>query len=208
MMASALIDQIPLALAWLAYAVLHSLLAADRTKAILARRWPVLAARYRLAYNVLAVLLLSPVVAMIYAHPGPVLWTWTGTAFWIANGLAMIAIASIVLVPTGYDVRAFAGLAPEPPAFVVGPWHRIVRHPWYFVGLVLVWTRDMDLATFVSALSITIYFVIGSRLEETKLARVLGEPYREYLRRVPGLVPLPWRVLDEKTARRLAGRPD
>jgi protein-S-isoprenylcysteine O-methyltransferase Ste14 len=145
---------------------------------------------------------------MIYAHPGPVLWTWTGTAFWIANGLAVIAIASIVLVPTGYDARAFAGLAPEPPAFVVGPWHRIVRHPWYFVGLVLVWTRDMDLATFVSALAITIYFVIGSRLEETKLARVLGEPYREYLRRVPGLVPLPWRVLDEKTARRLAGRPD
>ena len=207
-MTSALLEQVPLAVAWLAYAVLHSLLATDAAKAIVAARWPRLSARYRLAYNVLATLLIVPVALLIHAQPGPALWAWTGIGFWVANGLAALAVLGLVMVPSGYDTRAFAGLAPEPPAFVIGPWHRVVRHPWYFVGLVLVWTRDMDLATFVSGLAITIYFVVGSRLEEAKLARLLGAPYREYLRRVPGLVPRPWRVLDKETARRLASRSD
>jgi len=202
-----ILEQAPLVLAWIAYALIHSLLAADGVKDAVARRWPALDRRYRLAYNALATLLLAPVAACIVAWPGPQIWAWTGPWFWVANGAAALAMLALAIVPTGYDTRAFAGLAPEPPAFVIGPWHRVVRHPWYFVGLVVVWTRDMNLAMLVSAAAITLYFIVGSKLEETKLARLLGEPYRDYLRRVPGLVPLPWRILDKETAQRLARPP-
>jgi protein-S-isoprenylcysteine O-methyltransferase Ste14 len=202
------VEQLPLLLLWVAYAMIHSLLAADAVKDAVERRWPALHRRYRLGYNVLATALLAPVAWYVYTLPGPQLWAWTGAWFWLANGIALSVVLALLAIPTGYDTRAFAGLAPEPPAFVIGPWHRVVRHPWYFVGLVVVWTRDMNLATLVSAVAITLYFIVGSRLEEEKLARILGEPYREYLRRVPGLVPLPWRILDKETARRLARRPE
>ena len=49
-----------LLLCWLAYAVLHSLLASLWLKRGVAARWPRLAPGYRLAFNVLAVVLLVP----------------------------------------------------------------------------------------------------------------------------------------------------
>jgi len=53
---------IPLALAWLAYALLHSALAAPAAKAWVARRWPQGVRYYRLGYNIVAVLALLPVL--------------------------------------------------------------------------------------------------------------------------------------------------
>ena len=88
---------------------------------------------------------------------------------------------------------------------MISPWHRFVRHPWYTLGLVLIWTRDMNAASFVSAEAITLYFVIGSRFEEHKLVAEFGDRYREYQRKVPRLIPLPWRVLSRDDAARLAG---
>jgi steroid 5-alpha reductase family enzyme len=84
--------------------------------------------------------------------------------------------------------------------FHLSPLHRWVRHPWYFLGLVIVWTRDMSAAMFVSALFITAYFAIGSRLEERKLLVYHGERYRRYRERVAGLVPLPWKMLSRAEA--------
>jgi protein-S-isoprenylcysteine O-methyltransferase Ste14 len=82
--------------------------------------------------------------------------------------------------------------------------HRYVRHPWYALGLVVVWTRSMDAAMLVTALAITVYLVIGSRLEERKLLVYHGEAYRRYMERVPGLIPLPWRRLKSGEAERIA----
>ncbi len=85
----------------------------------------------------------------------------------------------------------------------LSPLHRYVRHPWYSLGLVLIWSRDMDLPLLISALLITLYFIIGSRLEERKLVAYHGEAYRHYQRRVPGLFPLPWRHLTRQEAEQL-----
>ena len=197
-----LIVQLPLALFWVAYAALHSLLAANRVKILIAAAIPSLHPYYRSLYNLLAVLLLIPAGWLAYRTPGPPLWAWHGLTAWGANGLCAV-LAVLLLRPVGYDTQAFVGLAPERTGLVIGPWHRYVRHPWYFVGLVLIWTRDMNLSTLVSALAITAYFVIGSRLEEAKLIAVIGDPYRDYQRRVAALLPLPWKILDPQTARQL-----
>ena len=58
----------------------------------------------------------------------------------------------------------------------------------------------MDPAWLVSCIAITLYFAIGSRLEERKLVAEFGESYRRYQRRVPGLVPLPGRRLSRADA--------
>ena len=41
----------------------------------------------------------------------------------------------------------------------------------------------------VSAVLLTLYFVVGSHLEEKKLAAFHGDIYRRYMQRVPGLIP-------------------
>jgi protein-S-isoprenylcysteine O-methyltransferase Ste14 len=75
-----------------------------------------------------------------------------------------------------------------------------VRHPWYALGLLVLWTRDLNAAWLVAAIAITVYLLIGSRLEENKLIAFYGDAYRRYRRRVPGLVPLPGRSLSAREA--------
>lgn len=208
-------DLLGLALGWLAYAALHSLLAALAIKRRLARHLPGFAPYYRLTYNGLAMLLLLPLLWATYAIPGEWLWRWTGLWAWLANGLALAALAGFLFSGGSYDMGEFLGLTPlrekrrdaaEHDGFRLSPLHRHVRHPWYFLGLVLVWTRDMNGPLLVSALAITLYFVIGSWLEERKLEAHFGATYREYRRRVPGLVPLPWKSLSAAEAEELVQR--
>ena len=202
-------NQLPLAICWAIYAAFHSLTASNASKEFIKRRWQILFASYRLIYNVLAVLLLIPIVALSLKTPGPLVWSWHGPSAWIMNGFAAIALLSFLRGGGGYDLAAFLGLRPEsrsgPAKLVISNWHRFVRHPWYSLGLVLIWTRDMSAASLMSATAITLYFVIGSRLEEGKLVAEFGDRYREYQSRVPALIPRPWRVLSKVDAQRIAG---
>jgi len=208
-LAAALPAQLPLAAAWVLYAVIHSLTASHACKTFTKRHWPIFFASYRITYNVLAVVLLIPVVLISIRTPGPELWAWQGAMAWLMNGLAMAALMSLLVSGGGYDLMTFLGLRSAPaeikPRLVISGWHRFVRHPWYSLGLVLIWTRDMSAAHFVTAEAITMYFIIGSRLEERKLVAEFGERYREYQRRVPRLFPRPWRCLSKADAERLAG---
>ena len=69
--------------------------------------------------------------------------------------------------------------------------------------LVLIWTRDMDVATLVSNVLMTAYFIVGARLEEAKLVTCHGAGYRRYQARVAGLVPLPWKTLSAEETEEL-----
>src|SRR3569833_4507667 len=57
--------------AWLAYGILHSALAATRTKGWVARRWPRLYPRYRAVYNVTAAVTLLPMLWLLYTSQTP-----------------------------------------------------------------------------------------------------------------------------------------
>ncbi|MGB6970657.1 MAG: hypothetical protein WBD61_00710, partial [Desulfobulbales bacterium] len=65
-----------------------------------------------------------------------------------------------------------------------------VRHPWYSGAILLVWVfgivTDVSL---VSKLVLSVYIIIGTLLEEQKLIREIGEPYRAYRKKVPMLIP-------------------
>lgn len=204
-----------LALGWLAYAALHSLLAALPVKAWATRRWPGFAPWYRLAYNLFAAIALLPLLWAIYAMPGAPLWRWAGPWAWLANGLALAALAGFWLSTRGYDMDEFLGLKPlreqrrdavEHDGLYLSPIHRHVRHPWYSFALLLIWTRDMNAPFLLSAIAMTLYFIIGARLEERKLVAHFGDAYRAYCRRVPGLVPLPWQRLTPDEAEELMRR--
>ncbi len=201
-----------LIVAWLVYFGLHSLLASLAVKRRVAARRPAWMALYRIGFNTLAVLLVLPPLWLTLSGPGPTLIAWTGGGWWIANGLALAAVAAVLWSLRWYDGAAFLGLrqwreqsrvVADQDAFAISPLHRWVRHPWYSLSLVLIWTRDMDPSFLVTALLLTGYFVVGARLEEHKLITYHGERYRRYRDRVPSLVPLPWRHLTVAQARAL-----
>jgi len=206
-------DYLLLVLAWAGFFAFHSLGASLTMKRWVAARRPAVMPAYRLIFNFLALLLLLPVLALMHRLDGAWLWRWEGVAFLFANGLAILAAAGFLWSLRWYDGQEFMGLrqirggvksVEDQEQFHLSPLHRHVRHPWYSFGLVILWTRDMNPALLISALLITLYLVIGYRLEERKLIAYHGERYRRYRERVPALVPLPWKRLDAKEAHRIS----
>ncbi len=197
-----------LAMLWITYAALHSLLAANATKAAVARYWPGLAKYYRLAFNGLAVLLLAPPLALLYGRDWTPLWSWPGAWAWLSHAAALLAVLGFWHSSRHYNMADFLGFkaSTAASALCISPWHRHVRHPWYALALLLIWTRPMDSGFLLTAALLTLYFVVGSRLEERKLAELYGAAYRDYCARVPGLVPLPWRCLSVADAAAIAAR--
>lgn len=163
-------------------------------------------------YNILAILLLVPPLWLMRTLDSPVLWSWEGVWQWLANALALGAIAGFLWSLRYYSGTEFLGLEqlrqPQSKpdshgAFTLSPFHCFVRHPWYFFALVIIWTRDMDPGFLLTAIMLTLYFIVGSRLEENKLIYHYGDVYRRYRTLVPGLVPLPWRYLDRQARQEL-----
>jgi protein-S-isoprenylcysteine O-methyltransferase Ste14 len=203
-----------LIVSWLVYFGLHSLLASIGVKQYVATRWPRAMPAYRLVFNVLAVVLLAVPLWLSLTGSGPWLWRWSGVASYVSLTLSVAALAGFLWSLKYYDVSEFLGLrqlsernasVDDQEQFQLSPLHRWVRHPWYFFALVILWTRDMNAAMLVTAIMLTLYFIVGSRLEEQKLIRYHGEIYRRYRERVPGLVPLPWKFLRDADLEELTG---
>jgi hypothetical protein len=209
---SAWYDMVLLLICWIGYFALHSILASLAVKRRAAATWPNLMPYYRLVFNILAALLLLPILWLTYRDPGPILWRWQGIAAWLANGLALAAVFGFWLSLKSYDMQEFFGFrqlkfhirrVEDQERFHLSRFHRHVRHPWYFFGLVMIWTRDMSAATLLASMMITLYFIVGSRLEEKKLLVYHGDTYRRYMAHVPGLIPLPWKSLTAEEAEAL-----
>ncbi len=204
-----------LATGWAAYGVVHSLLASTVAKCWFEAHFPSCYRGYRLGYNLLAALLLIPPLWLMASYPGHPLWQWPTPVKWLIDGITLLALAAFVWSTRYYDTGEFLGtrqlrrqytdLYNQAP-MSLSPLHRWVRHPWYFLGLVILWTREMDAAFLTSAVMLTLYLTIGARLEDNKLVARYGEPYRLYRKKVPGIVPLPWRHLSRQEAKDILER--
>jgi len=198
-----------LAGSWILYGAIHSLLATEQLKQWAKKAFPDAFHAYRLAYNLLATVLLLVPLWLMYQYPGDPLWHWPDGVGLAMNAAALAALVGFALSLRAYDNAEFLGLrqlscrtgqTASTPPMSLSTAHRFVRHPWYFYGLVILWTREMNAALLTSAVIITLYLVIGSRLEERKLVACYGDAYRAYQRRVPALIPLPWRFLTRSQA--------
>ncbi|MEA1889004.1 MAG: hypothetical protein U9N50_04385 [Pseudomonadota bacterium] len=164
---------------------------------------------YRLSFNIIAILLIIPPLFVMARHQGNIVWQWSGNWSYLANGLALVAFAGFIWSLRSYDSAEFFGTrqlnegrvdVTEKESFKLSVLHRFVRHPWYALALVLIWTRDMNVSFLISAILMSLYFILGSRLEESKLIAFHGDQYRLYRKHVAALFPLPWRFLSRKKA--------
>jgi protein-S-isoprenylcysteine O-methyltransferase Ste14 len=186
------------------YGGLHSLLASRRAKARARRSLGPTADRlYRLAYNVLGGLTLLPVLAFPARFPGLTLyriaWPWSGLTVAV-QALALLTIL-VGLRQTG--LASFLGLRQllegegnRPAQLQVTGLYRWVRHPLYTAGLAFLWFSPVMTTSLLALFAgLSVYIYIGSRFEEQRLIEEFGQPYREYRRCIPPLIPLPRRRL-------------
>ena len=85
------------------------------------------------------------------------------------------------------------GKDPPPMPFIVRGPYRWVRHPLYFFSLLLIWScPDLSLDRLLYNVLWSTWIIVGSVFEERDLVADFGEPYRNYQRKVPMLIP--WRI--------------
>lgn len=197
---------------FLAYFVLHTLTASLSMKQWVAGRWPEVMPWYRLAFNALAIILTIPLLVVMFLFPGEILWSWQGIGFYLTSAMAIMALIGFFYSLKHYDLSEFWGTRQlkednssvyDQESFHISPFHRYVRHPWYFFALVLIWTRDVSTVQLLVYSMVTAYFVIGSKFEERKLIAYHGEVYKKYQQKVAGVIPLPWKILSAEQARAL-----
>jgi len=201
-----------LAVSVIAFFILHSLLASVLVKQKLEQRSPFIVKYYRLLYNLLAVVLFLPFIIIMRFYSGPVLWSWAAPYSLLADGVAVCAILAFIWTLRGYDMLEFMGIRQlfskdvsvyDQGAMHISTLHRFVRHPWYTLILIMLWTRNIHVAHLVIYSLASLYFVIGSRLEEKKLIVYYGDAYKQYMKQVPGLIPLPGHYINKQEAQRL-----
>ena len=189
-----------LAFLWTLWCSLHSLLISRSFTARMKKIWGKKFAYYRLAFNTVSLITLIPVLLYKELLPEELIFSWPGP--WKILQFGMF-IASFILFYGGYlvfDMRYVLGTKQvlemregkkvEAMDFSSTGILEYVRHPWYSGAIILVWAfgpiSDVSLATNII---LTAYIIIGTILEERKLVYEIGEPYLEYRKRVPMLIP-------------------
>lgn len=185
------------------YAFSHSLLA-GRGKTWFRRRWGERAYHglYRLIYNILAVILLLPILYLVVWHPGPIVWAWSLDRELILFAIQILGIVGFAISLFQIDFMRFSGLTqfrvylsggtlplPDEPLQTRGM-YALVRHPLYLFSMLLVWpVTTMTGAYLGFAIGVTGYFLLGSFYEERRMVEYYGQDYLDYRRRVPWLIP-------------------
>jgi len=193
-------------LSFIAWAIVHSLTAAAIPKAWIRQKSGDAAYEglYRLAYNLFAAVTFLPVLFLLATKvPETVLWSATGNYLWLARGLQLVGVLGLLYSLFQTDVWEFAGIrqalrylyrsegATKPSKLVTNGAYALVRHPLYLFSLIILWFNPVvRVDTVIFNLLSTLYFWMGSRYEERRLAAHFGEEYREYQQRVPYLFPL------------------
>ncbi|MBS0372299.1 MAG: hypothetical protein JSS57_24215 [Proteobacteria bacterium] len=188
-----------LAASWLLFGALHSLLAGTTLERLCGRH-------ARLAFNLLAVLTVAAPLTLLASLPATPLFDEPAWLSGLRHGLGAAAVLGFLHTLKFYSMPAFLGLRQETWPLTFSPWHCRVRHPWYFLMLVFIWTRQMNAPWLVSALCISAYLVIGSRIEEKRILQRHPDSYAAYRRIVPALIPWRGRALDEATRHQLEAR--
>ena len=186
------------ALCWLAFAVIHSILA---RQLIQLKLEVFLGCYYRLTYNLLAAI---KIIAVLYI--GRILLSDTrfhlleSTAAVVATvSVQLVGIMVLAVALAAYDIGRFSGITQivnkervstsfnEPlQRRLLNKW---VRHPLYTGALLVLWGGAVSSFGLCTALPGTLYLWIGTSFEERKLRNIYADEYRRYQQEVPRYFP-------------------
>jgi protein-S-isoprenylcysteine O-methyltransferase Ste14 len=178
------------------FGLLHSLMASPGCKKYMETLMGGGAKYYRLLYSSFALLSLAALV----------MWQFSISSFYLASfpilkyvimltlgvpGLVLMIICIRKYFFQFSGVKVFFEIKNEAKLETTGV-YAIVRHPLYLGTLAVLWSIFFYfplLSNLVACVSITVYTLIGIRLEEQKLLKAFGGQYVAYRCRTPMLVP-------------------
>ncbi|HWQ18972.1 MAG TPA: isoprenylcysteine carboxylmethyltransferase family protein [Methanotrichaceae archaeon] len=182
-----------LALCFVIFAALHSLLADMRAKSLVRRTFgPSSDHWYRPAYVAISFLTLIPVAYLLASAPQRVLYKVSAPLSWLMMALQALSALALLgaLMQTG--LMDFLGIKPRigPGRLITGGFYCHLRNPLFFFGMTFIWlTPFMTDMMLVLYSLITIYFYVGALHEERSLLAEFGAEYAEYRRRIPMFIP-------------------
>lgn len=178
------------------FGIVHSTLAGMRAKRIAGRilgeaadRW------YRLAYVILAVIMVLPIIYILAFLPDRVLYSVRAPWKWLMAAVQALAVLAATAALRQTGIAYFFGLAQlrgekEAGTLVTSGFYCHLRNPLFLFGMIFLWLFPyMTLSLLTFNILATIYFYVGALHEERSLLEEFGEKYREYRRKVPMFIP-------------------
>jgi protein-S-isoprenylcysteine O-methyltransferase Ste14 len=185
-----------LAIAWIVYCILHSVLASGVVKRSM-QPWMGNGFRYyRFVYTVFSFAGLVAILLYQASIPSPVLFEGGLAVKIIGAAFAAIGASMMVLNIIKYFIQ-LSGVkwlvATKVDAKLErGGLHGYVRHPLYLSTFLFIWALWIvypSLSLLIADAVITAYTLIALRYEEQKLIAEFGEEYRMYQQQVPMILP-------------------
>ena len=180
---------------WICYFVMHSAMLAPQIKQHILGLTGLPENRYRVLYNIVAILgILLPLIYH-WSLPKPTLMTEPNV---LIEYLGLLLMAAAVYLAfkcfQGYSLGEFIGLEQPQSAHKLNTegLNELVRHPLYFSALVFLFgglLRSPSYVYLVTMFWIVLYIIIGAQLEEARLVEKFGKAYRDYQDKVPMLIP-------------------
>lgn len=191
-----------LILSFLIFAIVHSLMAAHYFKKIITKWWGLKRYNhyYRLLYSIVSVMTLIPVIYFLFADTSLV-WSapaWLEFFLYFIKGVAIVGLLYSIWQIDGLhflgirQLRSKHGkqLSQLSDSLVTSGVFGLCRHPLYFFSMLFLWASpDMTLQGLVFTLLTSLYFIIGSYWEESKMTEQFGDAYKQYQRQVPRFIP-------------------
>ena len=181
---------------WLLYVILHSVMAGNWLKAKIETLTLSYFRYYRVFYSAFAAVTLACLLVFQFSMESPLLFTpgifHYAIAFPFASAgllVMIICIRKYFLNLSGVDVFL---KQKRPVVLEKTGLHAYVRHPLYSGTLLFIWALLLLfplLSNLIACLVITVYTLVGIKMEEEKLMMEFGESYRTYAASVPMLIP-------------------
>jgi protein-S-isoprenylcysteine O-methyltransferase Ste14 len=190
-----------IALLWAGYCALHSYLISVRFTNFVIRSLKNYYAFYRLFYILISLILLIPLINFTSHIDTNVIITYTPPLSFIRyvliyGSLLMFFWAFFF----NYDSLSFFGIRQilnfrkenkinPSDAIKRNGLLGIMRHPMYLALIIYLWCQNFRVVDIVVNTVLTIYVIIGTKLEERKLVLEFGDAYIKYQQEVPMLIP-------------------
>ena len=191
-----LTNHIILAMVWIVYCVLHSVLAGVNVKKQLQKMLGRHYKYYRPGYTIFSLVFLvvllwyqSRLLTIKFYEPGFLVQ--------IAGSLVSIAGLTVMLICIKkyfFSLSGLKTLMQESSAnpLIISGIHRYVRHPLYLGTFGFIWGLFVlfpYLSLLIADVIITVYTLLAIKWEEEKLVFEFGDQYKAYQKKVPKLIP-------------------